>query len=322
MERAGPRAWIIALGIVVLAFAGTVLTLNLTLYSASGFVSSYLNALARHDVAGALATPGVTLPGSGSRELLRADALGGLDDIRLVSDTDSGGGVHRLVYSYRSAGQSGTTSFTVEHTGPRLGLFSGWRFTRRPVSVLRVTPLHGDSFTANGLTLTAKGGIGSSTDYLVLAPSRFALAFRSPYFVAPTTSVLVQRVGGTVPAAVDIQASPAFVREVQKQLDAYLAACVTQKVLLPTGCPMGQQITDRIQDAPTWSMVANPRVTIRPGDAPGEWLMPPTEGTAHLKVTVKSIFDGTVSTFDQDVPFSVSYVITFQSDGTLRITAQ
>jgi hypothetical protein len=39
-------------------------------------------------------------------------------------------------------------------------------------------------------------------------------------------------------------------------------------------------------------------------------------------VEVRSIFDGTRSTFDQDVPFTVQYLITFQDDGSLLITAQ
>jgi hypothetical protein len=41
--------WLVLVGAVLLAFLGTV-TLNLTVYSASGFVSSYLDAVARRDV--------------------------------------------------------------------------------------------------------------------------------------------------------------------------------------------------------------------------------------------------------------------------------
>jgi hypothetical protein len=37
-------------------------------------------------------------------------------------------------------------------------------------------------------------------------------------------------------------------------------------------------------------------------------------------VQVRSLFDGSVSTFDEDVPFTVSYTITFPGDGGLLIT--
>ena len=322
MDRIGRRVWIIILAAIVVVFAGTVLLLNATLYSASGFVGSYLDALARHDVSDALATPGVTVRANDSLTLLRSDAMGSLDDIRIVSDTAEPGGSHRVVASYRAGGRAGTTSFEVERDGTHLGLFSAWRFTTTPVSTLALTPQHDAAFTANGLSLTAEGGASSLTNFAVLTPGAFTLSHSSHFLVAKPKTTLVTAVGSTKVADVDIQANAAFVKEVQKEIDSYLAKCVTQKVLLPTGCPMGQKIEDRVQDTPAWSMVEDPVVTIVPGNTPGSWLMPATEGRAHLVVTVKSIFDGTVSTFDQDVPFTVAYLITFQADGSLLIAAQ
>jgi hypothetical protein len=318
MDRA-VRNWIIAGAILIVVFAGAVVTLNVSLYSASGFVGSYLNAIARHDVTGALAIPGVSLP-TGSKTLLRADALSSLDDIHLVSDTAGNNGTHRLVYDYRAGGAAGSSTFTVERAGVTMGLFSAWRFSESPVSVLSIAPVHANSFIANGLAVTATTNV--SSPYLVLTPTRVTLTHRSTYLSAPTTHVLVDGAVARKATAVETRANTAFVKEVQKQLDSYLAACVKQKVLLPTGCPMGQQISDRIQNAPTWSMVQNPVVTIVPTAVAGTWQVPDSPAAAHLVVTVKSIFDGTVSTFDQDVPFSVGYLVTFETDGSLLITAQ
>jgi hypothetical protein len=322
MERLRPRTWLVALGIVVLAFAGTVFTLNLTVYSASGFVASYLDALARHDLAGALAAPGVRLPQGESHALLRPDAMGALDDIHLVSDTASSDGSHRVVYSYRSGTRTDRSSFTVERDGTNLGLFSAWRFATSPAASLEVTPQHAATFSANGVAVSAKSGQDVASRYAVLAPSAFALSHRSTWLTAATKTTVVSRPGSTVDAVVDIQAKATFVREAQKEIDAYLKKCVTQKVLQPTGCPMGQEITDRIQNAPTWSMVTDPVIQIVPGSAPGSWDIPASTGTAHLVVTVKSIFDGSISTFDKDVPFTAAFVITFQADGSLLITGQ
>ncbi|MBK4348705.1 hypothetical protein [Lacisediminihabitans changchengi] len=319
MRRRGFTTWIVLGGVLVAAFVVTVTTLNLTLYSANGFVGSYLSALARHDVADALRTPGVTAPRNASRALLRSDAMAELSDIRFVSDSTTSTGAHRVTVSYRLGDTAGRSTFEVRRDGSHLGLFSAWRFAATPVSALHVTVDHAASFVANGLPENPTNGDGT---YLVLTPAAITLSHASAYLTAAPTTVLVDDPGVVAPATVEVRASAAFVKAVQKQLDAQLASCVKQTVLQPTGCPMGQQIRDRVQDTPTWSMVKLPVVTIAAAGGIGNWAVPPTEGTAHLKVTVKSIFDGTVSVFDEDVPFSVAYAIMIAGDGSLQITAQ
>lgn len=314
--------WFVLAGAVLIAFLGTVTTLNLTLYSASGFVASYLDAVARHDVDGARSMPGVTVSATGTDELLAPAALASLTDIHLIRDRDDGGGRHTVSYGYTIGGSEGTSSFLVEHTGPRLGVFSAWRFVYSPQSLLSVTVRNGTGVVANSVALP--GAVADIAHaYRVLTPSRVVLAHSSStYFTAARVAAQVEKPASVTTATLDVQASPAFVREVQKQLDKFLAACTTQKVLLPTGCPMGTQITDRLQDAPAWSIVSYPIVTIVPGESPGSWQIPETGGLAHLRVKVKSIFDGSLSTFDDDVPFTVRYVITFAGDGSPVITAQ
>lgn len=313
--------WLVLAGLLITAFFGTVLTLNLTLYSASGFVSSYLHALARHDVEGALAMSGVSVSGDATDQLMSPTALATLGDIHVVRDADDGGGRHTVLYGYTLGGTAGTSSFSVEHTGARLGLFSDWRFVESPQGVLSVTPQHGRDFEANGVPLTAKAP-GVAHRYRVLTPALVNLSYASTYVAAPKTRALVDEPGSVVSATVDIRANAVFVGAVQKQLNRFLASCVTQTVLLPTGCPMGKQIGDRIQNTPAWSMVSYPIVQIRPGSEPGTWQVPETGALAHLKVKVKSIFDGSLSTFDEDVPFTVRYLIAFAPDGSPVITAQ
>lgn len=322
MERKVLTRLLVLAGLLVVAFVGTVATLNLTLYSASGFVHSYLDTLARHDVESTLDIPGVSLDRKSSTKLTAPDALGDLADIHLVSDTDNRDGTHNVKYGYAFDGTKGTTTFHVEHTGARLGLFSGWRFVESPVSTLQVTPKNDAEFDANGVHLASTGGASVPDNFLVFTPSSVELSHSSAFLTAPKTTVLVSEVGGTVQAAVDIRANKTFVADVQKELRSYLGDCVTQKVLLPTGCPMGKPITDRIQNDPTWSMTTYPTVTIIPGSKAGTWQVPETPAIAHLVVKVKSIFDGTISNFDQDVPFTVRYLITFQANGDPLITAQ
>lgn len=323
-ERISSRRFLIVAAVLFLlliaAFAGTVTLLNSTVYSASGFVRAYLDDLARHDVAAALATPGVGRDAGAAGELLTPAALGDLDDVRLVSDTAHPDGLHRLVYSYRFGGTRGTSAFSVVRAGVHMGFFSAWRFRDSPLGTLRVTPLHAAEFTANGIPLEADQP-GGTVSFRVLTPAAVVLAHHSTYFAAAPKAVLLAQ-AGTVDAQLDIRANKDFVAELQKQLDAQLKDCTTQKVLLPTGCPFGQRMANRIEGDPVWSMARYPKLTVLPGGKPGEWQVPQTAGAAHLKVKVRSLFDGTLSTFDEDVPFTVSYTITFSKAGTPTITAQ
>lgn len=312
----------IVLGILLVAFAATVVVMNLTLTSAGGFVRGYLDALARHDVAGALQLAGpLGSADDASDELLTAEALGDLDDIELVGDVDAGDGIHHVTYRYVAGGLAGESTFEVRRTGTLLAFFPTWSFTVPPVSVLEVTPLHDTRFSANGVDVTAPAQ-DEPAPYLVFTPSTTRLSHESTYLQADPVDALASVPGAAVDASVDVRPTGAFVKQVQSELDAYLDECTTQEVLLPTGCPFGQEIANRIVSTPLWSMTQYPQVTIVPGPEPATWLMPRTPAAAHLVVDVRSLFDGTVTTFDEDVPFTASYLITFLPNDELLITAQ
>jgi hypothetical protein len=303
--------WTVAVGAVLLAFGVTVLALNLTVYSATGFVRSYLDALSRHDATTALELAGPAPAGDASDALLVREAMGDLEDIRITGERTTPDGTHLVTAEYVVDGEPGSTVFAVARGGTLFGVFNGWRFVQSPLAVLQLTVKHGDAFTANGVDLVAGAGQDAQTLYLAFAPSAIELTHESQYLTAkPVTAVLLQP-GTAVPAVVDVRANEAFVAEVQRQIDDYLETCTTQHVLLPTGCPFGQTIDDRVASEPVWTMVQDPAVTLEPAGAVATWRVPNTGGVAHLVVDVQSLFDGSISTFDEDVPFSVSYDVTF-----------
>jgi hypothetical protein len=312
--------WGIVFGVLLLAFGGTVFTLNSTLYSAAGFVSSYLDALARHDLDGALAMPGVDHPGAGASDLLTADALGRLTSHTLVSD-EVDGADHRLRFDVHFANDiRAEVEFVVTRAGERMGVFSGWQFARTPLGLLEVTPKNAADFDVNGVAVTSPDGPNQAVRFLVLTPGLYTLSHQSTYLAAEKETYLAKDSAQVTVATVDIHASQEFVDQVNVELAGYLDECATQQVLQPTGCPFGQPISDRIEGLPEWSIAAYPEVTIVPGEQGGVWVVPPTPAAAHLTVQVRSLFDGTLSTFDEDVPFEVEYTITFPGDGSLLIT--
>lgn len=313
--------WSVVLVVILAAFGGTVLVLNASLYSASGFVRGYLDALARHDADGALELAGPAAAGDASDELLAVGAMGGLDDIALVSDSVDDQGVHTVVYSYNADGVAGTSAFQVVHKGTLLGLFATWGFQVSPFGVIQLTVQHDSEFTANGLELVTPAP-NQASPYLVFAPGTYELTHDSTWLQAKPVPVIVTQPAVAVRAQIDIEANATFGKQVQKEIDNYLDSCATQTVLLPTGCPFGESMGNRIVSTPAWKMSSYPAVVILPGSKAGEWIMPETDAAAHLTVDVKSLFDGSVSTFDEDVPFSVSYLITFLPDGQLSIAGQ
>ncbi len=243
---------------LLILFGGTVLTFNVTLYSASGFVSSYLDALARHDVDGALSMPGVEHPDGANTTLLTPDALGPLSDYSLISD-DSYGNAHVLRYDVHFAdGVHSEIEFAVEHTGPRMGVFSGWRFTRSPIGVLAATPLHATQFEVNGVAVRSADGAGRPTSLQVLTPGVYTLSHSSKYLTGKNASYLAADSQSITAAELDIQANEAFVEQVNFELAGYLDDCATQQVLQPTDCPFGQRISDRIEGLPEWSIALYP----------------------------------------------------------------
>ena len=162
--------WLLLVGLTLAAFAGTVAVLNSTLYSASGFVGSYLNTLARHDVSAALATPGVTPPTSGADDLLvpaalrPARATSAWRATRWAPTAPTASST-----ATRSRGSGRCLSSWWPGRGVHLGFFSSWRFQVSPMGILTVTPQHAASFTANGIPLTAAKP-GAPAAYRVLTP--------------------------------------------------------------------------------------------------------------------------------------------------------
>ncbi|WP_210508006.1 hypothetical protein [Naasia sp. SYSU D00057] len=327
-ERRIPRGvlpWAVLTALVPLVFAVVVLVLNASYYSAGGFVSRYLDSLERRDLAVALATPGVRLPEGVSDAALTRETMGTLSGARIVEDRVGDDGLHRVTAEYRLGSESARTEFLVESGSPIALLFSGWRFAESPTAVLRVRVLHDTGFRIDGEPVSAADGTPAAEtvlDLAVLAPVRLVLDQDTAYLTAEPVTAAVTEAGSTVEANVDVQANRRFNRAVQDEVNEFLDACAEQTVLQPAGCPFRRLIEDRVLDAPEWSVTAYPQIGIQPGLAPDgtfAWSVPPTPGTAHIRVRVVSLFDGSVYTVDEDVPFDVSFVLTMRGDGGLDI---
>lgn len=323
------------------ALVATIGALNRDLYSPAGFVRQYLDALATHNTDTALALPGAEptnadldaagLPQDLPRALLRPSVLGSITDIEFVSDTASSADTeegqksqHTVVFDFKLDGTATSMEFTVERLGTVAGLFSTWGFATSPLAVLQVTVLHEADFSVNGLTLDTRAHAAADAPitfsnrgaYLAFAPAVYDVSHDSALLTAPVQSVPVVT-SGAAEVTVDAVPNKTFTSQVQTKLNEFLDECATQQVLQPSNCPFGIEIDNRVKSAPAWSIAQYPEVVLTGGETAFD--MPSTEGQAHIVVDVQSLYDGDLSTRDEDVPFSVALTVTIQPDGALAI---
>jgi hypothetical protein len=319
--------WVGLFLLIMAALFSAIGILNRELYSASAFVRIYLDAVAHHDVDAALATPGVALstddePGTGAAALLTPDALGGLENVRQLSDTEIVPGRHRIVFGYTLTGlgqqhTKGQSEFDVVQTGTSWLIFPEWRFVRTPVATATVTVSHAGSFTAGRAVVETAdpAAFHASQDYEVLVPNLYVLSHRSEYLGANPVALAATAPKSSVSAIVDVQPTTTFLAEVQSTVNAFLDECATQTVLYPPGCPFGQDVNDRIASDPAWSIESYPTLTILAGQ--DSWIVPNAAGAAHITVDIRSLFDGTVTTLDASVPYDVTFSLTIEPDGSV-----
>ncbi|NYD67899.1 hypothetical protein [Agromyces atrinae] len=317
--------------VLVGAFIATIGALNMTVYGSSMFVQRYLEAISRDQISQILEIPGVALsdaeleerglPADTSVAMLRAGVIStGPKDVRIVSDVAEENGDHTVTASYRLGSSITESTFTVSPLERLWGVLDSWSFTESPLSVINVTVQHGALFSVGSLDLDTRAtksgdelkAFSQSAPYLVVAPAEYELGYESTLLKAAPVDLSVA-VGEPSEAIIDLQPTTEFVSQVQSEIDEYLAQCTTQQVLQPAGCPFGIAIDDRIRSEPVWTIVTNPVVTLTPGE--DAFVMPATEGTAHISVEVQSLFDGDIEQLEEDRPIVMGLTVRIKPDG-------
>lgn len=309
--------WVAAFAVVALVGVGAVAVVIAAAFGPGSFVTTYLDALGRRDAPSALALPGVDA-GGGDRALLTSAALPGLRDIRIIDDVEHDEGVHRVTASWVSNGTAGQSTFEVERIGTRFGVFPVWGFEESPVAQLSLEVRNSRDVMAGEQRVHTPGT--GAHDYALLVPGDYRFSQNTTLLASAERPVIADTVGQRFSARIDVEASTRFVDLVSAQVDRLLERCTTQTVLFPTGCPFGQQIDDRVTGTPAWSMVHDPLVRLVGAGDDRSWIIPHVPGTAHLKVQVESLYDGTTSTFDKDVPFTMSAIVRVSAVGVMTIS--
>jgi hypothetical protein len=326
----------IMLGVVgvllIIAAASAVGSLNREIFSAKGFVSSYLHALERHDAVSALSMPGVVpetadLPEGTSLALLRSSALGDISNIRIVDEAAQPDGSTLVSASYDIDSQPATGLFRVSHLDNSFLVFENWAFASPPLGTITVDVLHDTVFDVGSSGLidlrtthpkSADAVFGDAGTFVAFAPSSYSFGHTSSLLKADDVTVIVTSPRANVDVTVDVQANAKFTAEVQTEVNAFLDECVTQTVLQPTGCPFGFQTGNRLVGEPTWSVVTYPEVNVVPGET--GWVARNAIAKVELKGEIQSLFDGSITPLDEIIDANFNLNITIQPDRGLLIS--
>ena len=325
------------LGVVGVLLAGAAFAAAQVLYrefySPSAFVERYLGMLSEGRAGDALAVAGVAvdsaeleaagLPSSASDPLLRSSALAMLTDVEVVSETAADSTI-QVTVEYSAGPYPGRTTFEIESDG-QIGLAPTWRFARSPLAVIDLSVLGSMSFEVNGFEIDKRQISPAGVDadplaampLLVFSPGVYSVSVDTAISATPGVAVLSDSPLHATTVNIQADATQAFIDVVQERVEGFLSDCATQEVLLPTGCPFGFHVEDRIVSAPQWSIAQQPTVAVEPDAA--NWKIPGVEAVAHIEVDIRSLFDGSVRRVSEDVPFLLNGAITVLPDGRASI---
>jgi hypothetical protein len=336
LRATGIAAIVLVGALLIAAIAAGFSSLYRLFWGPEAFVERYIGLLADGRAADALTLPGVALDSSDLEEaglpltvsdaLLRTPALSG--DITDVSVTSSRmvDDVAEVTVAYLADGERGTSTFRVEHDGWS-GLVPGWRFETSPLAVLDVAVYGSMRFTVNDFELDKRQVSPDGTEadpvapvsMLVFTPGSYAVSVDTPAAEADPVPVLAEQPLTEVAARVQSQPSDAFADVIAEKVHDFLdQECTTQSVLKPTGCPFGFESTEIVfEDTVKWSIVQYPKVAVVPNGA--FWAIAPAGGIARIEMDARSVFDGSVIHYDEQVTFTIDGTVDILADDTAQI---
>lgn len=286
--------------VITAAWLVAVFSVNQTLFSPGGYVTSYLDALERGEFGEAVARAGLTdMP----TVLPRPDAL---VSEPFISGTFVVNADEVVIQAqYLLDGIPSESLFTLNRLPRALGLFNRWEFGEAPVGTITATITGSDEVVINGVSVDRDV---TSRGIEVLYPGRYTLSWSSGWLETDTVELAVESAQSQTVRLVALP-TDALIEQATTAVTEYLTSCTTQAVLQPASCPFGVTITDRVMGDVEWEITTEPRVVLAMFDDEKTWQVQALSGEATLSVSLQSLFDGTVSEFVETQTIDVTGVI-------------
>lgn len=297
----GAAAALLGLGAASFALAAVVTA------TPEAHVLRYLDALADDDLVAAARLAG--LPDDAP---LPIGDDGEPDIVRIIERLETAGDEVRVLAEYGSAQDAVTAVFTLTPGPAHVGIVPVWQFARSPIATTAVEVDQHDRVSVNGHVVQTPEA-GQSVDVTVFVPSLVTARVVEPHVQSAPVSL---RVDGSSRVGIELEAEPTALlrRVVVSELEQFLVECTKQRVLLPTGCPFGRAVTERVVEPPVWQLVSSPDVEIVPGLTPGRWGVV-GDAEVRLTVQVQRLRDGRLSDLDETVTASISGEVVLTDEG-------
>ncbi len=296
------RFGLMALGVVAVWLL-TILALNLTLYSAGGFVMGYLRALEDGNYGLAASKAGLSdvpmvVPMASERiENPRVIATGALETGDIV-----------VQVAYELAGEEAQTIFVVQEGEPVLWFFNSWTFQRTPVARLELAIVGDNRVVINGMELNvSRLGVPPRTS--VLVPGLYEASLNTEWVEGESVVRSVTEIGSTQPIRLTVAPTTRLQDAASEAVEDFLDDCVNQGVLQPASCPFGITIDDRVIGVPSWKILDYPDVRLGLGSDRASWSLSARRGMAEVTVQVQSLFDGSINEQTELVSFDLYGVV-------------
>lgn len=294
------RKYVVAAIVITAAWLGGVLALNATVFSPSGVVIGYLDALERGDIGEALAIVGAVEPPPVLPDLDRT-----VTDQTVVSTLAIDDVTVVVSVRYVLDGIPSESLFTVTRTPRTLGLFDRWEFQAVPTTPLRVTIDGASAVTINDATFAESE---TSSGLSLLYPGRYTISWSSGWVETDTTDLVIDN---DQALTVRLVAAPTdeLRNQVTDAVGSYLTGCTDQAVLQPAGCPFGVSLTDRVVGDVSWEVTTDPVIDLRIADDEETVIVSALGAEATLTVSLQSLFDGSIQEFVESQTVDVTGVV-------------
>ncbi|WP_394940214.1 hypothetical protein [Psychromicrobium sp. YIM B11713] len=306
-------SWLFGLLLTVAAAIITVQLVNANLYGPQQPVRDYFQALQDGDGERAIGLLRANLPNA-SPALLDGDALkqsaAGISDIHVGNPTTLNGGRVKISVSYQLDGQPQNTDFTLEPAGVQWMFFNKWAFVPTTLPTLEVSIVNQDQAQINGTAVSMPSG---KNTFSVLYPGKYQAEYQGKLFTAqPISASFASASSAPSPLALTTEPSKALVDQVNDSLKKYLDGCTTQKVLLPTDCPLSHHSVQEVSGPITWSITDYPKATISAYN--GGWVISPLKVKARIQYKEQDLGTGAYSNIDQEQEYGFTAKLSINGD--------
>lgn len=237
-----------------------------------------------------------------------ARSTAGIENARFGEDLEHQG---RALMQFDAAGESFETQLPMTVRQSTLGVFDDWELSAAAMTQMQIDVPGAAAggiaaITVNGEPVNLQEDSATLRSYV---PAVVETAVESEWLVGTSRYVVVQDAAEqgesrTHQIELELEASEAAQELLHEEVQAYLASCAEQQVLMPAGCPMGINTPNQVAtESISWQMPDPEELTLDFDDQ--GWQITGTEMQATIRFDSRHFHDGASLEESHQVDFAL-----------------